>query len=261
MLRFDHNREEQSAGSICVVDSFPDFLRPAPIGIIMPKLELFSYWQSSCSWRARIALAWKGIQYEYHPVDLRAAGGGEQQLSKFRKLNPNQCVPVMLVDGHAIAQSGAILEYLEEAYPARPLLPSDLFERAQVRNLSGIIGCDTQPAQSIGLSSKVADLQSPASDKERQALVAAWNKHWIERGLRAVEDELTLCAGRYCVGDEVSLADVYLLPQVHNARICNVVLAEYPAISRVVGELEQLPAFASSRPDKQPDATTTQVAK
>ncbi|KAG2758400.1 hypothetical protein Pcac1_g29458 [Phytophthora cactorum] len=230
MLRFDHNREEQSAGSICV----------APIGIIMPKLELFSYWQSSCSWRARIALAWKGIQYEYHPVDLRAAGGGEQQLNKFRKLNPNQCVPVMLVDGAiAIAQSGAI----------------------SMRNLSGIIGCDTQPAQSIGLSAKVADLQSPASDKERQALVAAWNKHWIERGLRAVEDELTLCAGRYCVGDEVSLADVYLLPQVHNAHICNVVLAEYPAISRVVGELEQLPAFASSRPDKQPDATTTQVAK
>ncbi|KAF1780121.1 Protein phosphatase 2C family [Phytophthora cactorum] len=216
----------------------------------MPKLELFSYWQSSCSWRARIALAWKGIQYEYHPVDLRAAGGGEQQLSKFRKLNPNQCVPVMLVDGHAIAQSGAILEYLEEAYPARPLLPSDLFERAK---------CVTCPASLAATPSRPRAL-SPASDKERQALVAAWNKHWIERGLRAVEDELTLCAGRYCVGDEVSLADVYLLPQVHNARICNVVLAEYPAISRVVGELEQLPAFASSRPDKQPDATTTQVA-
>ncbi|ETK89761.1 maleylacetoacetate isomerase, variant [Phytophthora nicotianae CJ01A1] len=160
----------------------------------------------------------------------------------------------MLVDGHAIAQSGAILEYLEEAYPAKPLLPRDLIERAQVRNLSGIIGCDTQPAQSIGLSAKVADLQSPASDQERQALVMAWNKHWIERGLRAVEDELTRCAGRYCVGDEVSLADVYLLPQVHNARICKVDLAEYPAISRVVGELEQLPAFASSRPDTQPDA-------
>ncbi|ETK89760.1 maleylacetoacetate isomerase [Phytophthora nicotianae CJ01A1] len=220
----------------------------------MPKIELFSYWQSSCSWRVRIALVWKGIQYEYHPVDLRAAGGGEQRLDAFRKLNPNQRVPVMLVDGHAIAQSGAILEYLEEAYPAKPLLPRDLIERAQVRNLSGIIGCDTQPAQSIGLSAKVADLQSPASDQERQALVMAWNKHWIERGLRAVEDELTRCAGRYCVGDEVSLADVYLLPQVHNARICKVDLAEYPAISRVVGELEQLPAFASSRPDTQPDA-------
>ncbi|KAF1789436.1 Protein phosphatase 2C family [Phytophthora cactorum] len=188
----------------------------------MPKLELFSYWQSSCSWRARIALAWKGIQYEYHPVDLRAAGGGEQQLSKFRKLNPNQVRrlrPVMLVDGHAIAQSGAILEYLEEAYPARPLLPSDLFERAK---------CVTCPASLAATPSRPRAL-SPASDKERQALVAAWNKHWIERGLRAVEDELTLCAGRYCVGDEVSLADVYLLPQVHNARICNV---SWPSIQR-----------------------------
>ncbi|KAF1780561.1 Thioredoxin-like fold [Phytophthora cactorum] len=207
----------------------------------MPKLELFSYWQSSCSWRARIALAWKGIQYEYHPVDLRAAGGGEQQLNKFRKLNPNQWMGKR-------SPNPAPFSSTWKSIPARPLLPSDLFERAQVRNLSGIIGCDTQPAQSIGLSAKVADLQSPASDKERQALVAAWNKHWIERGLRAVEDELTLCAGRYCVSDEVSLADVYLLPQVHNAHICNVVLAEYSAISRVVGELEQLPAFASSRP-------------
>ncbi|KAI9997280.1 hypothetical protein PInf_000720 [Phytophthora infestans] len=167
-----------------------------------------------------------------------------------------QRVPVVLMDGRVIAQSGAILEYLEEAYSAKPLLSSDLFERAQVRNLAGIISCDTQSAQSMGLSAKVADLQSPASEEERQALVVAWNKHWIERGLRAVEEDLTRCAGRYCVGDEVSLADVYLLPQVHNARPCNVILAEYPTILRIVGELEQLPAFVSSRPDKQPDAIT-----
>ncbi|KAG7380394.1 hypothetical protein PHYPSEUDO_007249 [Phytophthora pseudosyringae] len=223
----------------------------------MAKLELFSYWQSSCSWRVRIALAWKCVEYAYHPVDLRAAGGGEQRQGAFRKLNPNQRVPALLVDGHAMAQSGAILEYLEEAYPAKPLLPRDLLERAQVRNLCGIIGCDTQPAQSMGLSSKVADLQSPASTEEHQALVTAWNKLWIERGLQAFEGELARCAGRYCVGDQVSLADVYLLPQVHNARVCHVALAEYPAISRVVGALEQLPAFVSSRPDKQRDANTT----
>ncbi|KAL3667905.1 hypothetical protein V7S43_006783 [Phytophthora oleae] len=165
-----------------------------------------------------------------------------------------QCVPALLVDGYTMAQSGAILEYLEEAYPEKPLLPSDLLERAQVRNLCGIIGCDTQPAQSMGLSSKVADLQSPASSEERQALVVAWNKLWIKRGLQAFEGELTRCAGRYCVGDEVTLADVYLLPQVNNARICNVIMDKYPTISRVVGDLEQLPAFVSSRPDQQPDA-------
>ncbi|KAF4145319.1 Glutathione S-transferase N-terminal domain-containing protein [Phytophthora infestans] len=161
----------------------------------MAKLELFSYWQSSCSWRVRIALAWKGIQYEYYPVHLRGVDGGEQRQNAFRILNPNQRVPVVLMDGRVIAQSGAILEYLEEAYSAKPLLSSDLFERAQVRNLAGIISCDTQPAQSMGLSAKVADLQSPASEEERQALVVAWNKHWIERGLRAVEEDLTRCAG------------------------------------------------------------------
>ncbi|KAG1688124.1 hypothetical protein DVH05_003994 [Phytophthora capsici] len=120
----------------------------------MSKLELFSYWQNSCSWRVRIALAWKGINYDYHPVDLRAAGGGQQRQAAFRKLNPNQRVPALVVDGYAMAQSGAILEYLEEAYSEKPLLPSGLFERAQVRNLCGIIGCDTQPAQSMGLSGK-----------------------------------------------------------------------------------------------------------
>ncbi|KAF4038085.1 Glutathione S-transferase N-terminal domain [Phytophthora infestans] len=189
----------------------------------MAKLELFSYWQSSCSWRVRIALAWKGIQYEYYPVHLRGVDGGEQRQNAFRILNPNQRVPVVLMDGRVIAQSGAILEYLEEAYSAKPLLSSDLFERAQVRNLAGIISCDTQPAQSMGLSAKVADLQSPASEEERQALVVAWNKHWIERGLRA-----------------------------QRARMQR----DHPTISRIVGELEQLPAFVSSRPDKQPDAIT-----
>eukprot|EP00644_Phytophthora_capsici_P004394 jgi/Phyca11/109612/e_gw1.17.93.1 len=219
----------------------------------MSKLELFSYWQNSCSWRVRIALAWKGINYDYHPVDLRAAGGGQQRQAAFRKLNPNQAT--LVVDGYAMAQSGAILEYLEEAYSEKPLLPSGLFERAQVRNLCGIIGCDTQPAQSMGLSGKVADLQSPPSPEEHQALVVAWNKLWIERGLEAFEEELTRCAGRYCVGDEVTLADVYLLPQVNNARICNVAMDKYPTILRVVGDLEQLPAFVSSCPAQQPDAS------
>ncbi|OWZ23347.1 Maleylacetoacetate isomerase [Phytophthora megakarya] len=214
----------------------------------MPKIELFNYWRSSCSWRVRIALAWKGIEYEYRSVDL---SGGDQRQDAFRKLNPNQRVPALVVDGHVLPQSGAILEYLEEAYPEKPLLPSDLLQRAQVRNLSGIIGCDTQPAQSMGLSAKAADLQTPVDAEEHQALVVAWNKHWIERGLKAFEDELTRSAGRYCVGDEVTLADVYLLPQVHNARMCNVALTKYPTVSRVVEALEHLPAFVSSHPNNQ----------
>ncbi|KAE9009599.1 hypothetical protein PF011_g10206 [Phytophthora fragariae] len=220
----------------------------------MPKYELFSFWKSSCSWRVRIALAWKGIEYSYRPVNLAASGGGEQCLDSYRKLNPNQRVPTLLVDGHALAQSGAILEYLEEAHPQKPLLPRDLLQRAQVRNLCGIVGCDTQPAQSMGLSAKVADLQSPASAEQRQALVVAWNRQWIARSLQSFEEELTRCAGRYCVGDDVTLADVYLMPQVFNARACSLNMAVYPTISRVVDALEKLPAFASSRPENQPDA-------
>jgi glutathione S-transferase len=101
---------------------------------------------------------------------------------------------------------------------------------------------------------QVAGLQAPADAAERQALMMAWNKRWIERGLQAFEAEIERCAGQYSVGDEVTLADVYLLPQVYNARACGVGLMRYPGISRVVGALEQLPAFASSRPDKQPAA-------
>ncbi|RLN49918.1 hypothetical protein BBJ28_00010863 [Nothophytophthora sp. Chile5] len=230
----------------------------------MAKYVLFNYWKSSCSWRVRTALLWKGVAFEYRAVDLRQSGGGEQHQEEFRKLNPNQRVPALVVDGHTLAQSGAILEFLEEAHPEKPLLPADLFVRAQVRNLCAIIGCDIQPMQNSGVTTKVrtqahcfdgckvAELQSSAEDDELK--VAAWGKFWIERGFEAVEEELARCAGRYCVGDDVTMADVYLLPQVYNGRAVQVDIAAYPTIARVAAALEQLPAFVSGHPSNQPDA-------
>ncbi|RLN71942.1 hypothetical protein BBJ28_00007507 [Nothophytophthora sp. Chile5] len=190
----------------------------------MAKYVLFNYWKSSCSWRVRTALLWKGVAFEYRAVDLQRPGGGEQHQEEFRKLNPNQRVPALVVDGHTLAQSGAILEFLEEAHPEKPLLPADLFVRAQL----------------------------PAGHKDQK--VVAWAKFWIERGFEAVEEELARCAGRYCVGDDVTMADVYLLPQVYNGRAVQVDIAAYPTIARVAAALEQLPAFVDAQPSNQPDA-------
>jgi len=186
-------------------------------------------------------------------------------------------VPALeLPDGRVIAQSTAILEFLEEAHPdAPPLLPppSDPFLRAQVRNLCGIIGSDTQPFQMSSVQAKVRavttqpalgrrdDSLSCASqavealpESERAAAKLAWVSHWIVRGLAAFEAELARCAGVYSVGDRVTLADVFLLPQVYNARLADVDLAAFPRIRSVVSSLEALPAFARAHPDAQPDA-------
>ncbi|RLN86443.1 hypothetical protein BBJ28_00016723 [Nothophytophthora sp. Chile5] len=214
----------------------------------MAKYVLFNFWKSSCSWRVRTALLWKGVAFEYRAVDLRRPGGGEQHQEEFRKLNPNQRVPALVVDGRTLAQSGAILEFLEEAHPEKPLLPADLFMRAQSGgHRQGTLGCDIYPYEDWILMR--------SNDKDQK--VAAWAKFWIERGFKALEEELTRCAGRYCVGDDVTMADVYLLPQVYNGRAVQVDIAAYPTIARVAAALEQLPAFVSAQPSNQPDAVSS----
>ncbi|OQR94542.1 maleylacetoacetate isomerase [Achlya hypogyna] len=213
------------------------------------KTTLHGYWRSSCSWRVRIALAYKQIPYEYVAVNLLK---GEQVGEDFAAVNPNRRVPTLEIDGHVLHQSGAILEYIEETRKANPLLPADAFARAQVRNLCGIIGCDIQPIQNLAVMKRAA-----ANYPEADQLAArmAWSKEWIERGFDALETELRKTAGKYCIGDSISLADLYLEPQVYNANRFKVDMAKYPTISRIVEALAEHPAFYAAHPSQQPDAT------
>ncbi|KAG7390783.1 hypothetical protein PHYBOEH_006909 [Phytophthora boehmeriae] len=211
---------------------------------------LYSYWSSSCSWRVRIALEWKGIAYEYRAVHL-GADGGEHLKDAYTDINPNQRVPTLVVDGQAIPQSSAILEFLEETHPDKPLLPRDSIKRAQIRNVCAIIGSDIQPIQNLAVMAKATE---GLPEDQRAAKKTEWAKFWIERGFEALEQELAKTAGTYCFGDEVTLADLYLAPQIRNANRFGVDMTKYPTIVRIGAALEAVPAFQKAHPSKQPDA-------
>jgi maleylacetoacetate isomerase len=209
---------------------------------------LYSYWRSSCSWRVRIALNLKEIPYDIKPVSLIKAGG-EQHSNEFREINPMEQVPALQIDGATLVESLSILSYLEETRPQRPLLPPDVVKRAKVREICEVIASGIQPLQNLVVLIHVGE------EKKNE-----WAQHWINRGFRAVEKLLSASAGKYCVGDEITLADCCLIPQVFNARRFHVDLRPFPIILRIDRELENHPAFRAAHPSNQPDCPP-EVAK
>ncbi|KAM5273778.1 maleylacetoacetate isomerase isoform 2-T2 [Ctenodactylus gundi] len=202
---------------------------------------LYSYFRSSCSWRVRIALALKGIDYETVSVNL-IKDGGQQFSEEFQTLNPMKQVPALKIDGITIGQSLAIIEYLEETRPTPHLLPQDPKKRASVRMISELIAGGIQPLQNLSILKQVG--------QENQL---AWAQKAINTGFKALEQILPSTAGKFCVGDEVSMADLCLVPQVANAERFKVDLTPYPTISRINKTLLSLEAFQISHPCRQPD--------
>nr|KAF6386932.1 glutathione S-transferase zeta 1 [Myotis myotis] len=187
------------------------------------------------------ALALKSIDYETVPVNLIKDGG--QQFSKeFQALNPMKQVPALKIDGITIGQSLAIIEYLEETRPTPRLLPQDPKKRVLVRMISDLIAGGIQPLQNLSILKQVG--------QENQL---AWAQKAISSGFNALEQILQSTAGKYCVGDEVSMADLCLVPQVANAERYKVDLTPYPTISRINKALLALEAFQVSHPCRQPD--------
>lgn len=199
---------------------------------------LYSYFRSSCSWRVRIALAHKGVDYEYRAINLLKQ---EQVSDEYKKLNPLGQVPALIVDENTLMQSISILEYLEEAFPQKPLLPKDLFKRAKVREVCEIIGSGIQPLQNLSVLQKIGETKME------------WGHFYIQKGFVALEQVLANSAGKYCVGDEVTIADCCLVPQVYNANRFKVDMAAFPVISRVHDALMSLDAFKAAHPSQQPD--------
>ncbi len=213
-------------------------------------MKLYSYFRSSASFRVRIALRLKGLDFEYVPVHL-TRGGGEQFSPAYRALNPAGLVPALEDDGRVLTQSLAIIEYLEEKYPQPALLPAGAADRARVRALALSIACEIHPLNNLrvlGYLSKILGVTDEAK--------YAWYRHWVETGLATVE---TLLAGdprtgRYCHGDAPGMADVLLVPQIFNAQRFDCKLDHVPTVMRIHEACLQLPAFADSAPMKQPDA-------
>lgn len=209
-------------------------------------MRLHDYWRSSASWRVRIALNLKDLAFEPIMVDLLADA---QRAPAYKERNPQGLVPLLEDGADRLAQSLAIIEYLEERYPQPPLLPRDPVLRGKVRSIALHIACDIHPLNNTRVLGYLRE--TLGIDEEG---VQRWYAHWIAEGFAGLEAVLQESAGRYCFGDTVSLADVCLVPQVGNARRYRCELGPYPTIRRIDEALAALPAFERARPERQPDA-------
>ena len=212
----------------------------------MSELVLHGYWRSGTSYRARIALNYKNLAYRQVGVDLRT---GAQSQAAFTELNPQGLVPALVTPAGVLTQSPAILEWLEETYPHPPLLPRAPFARAEVRAMCALIACDIHPLQNLRV------LKALRSDYGADdAAAQAWPRRWITAGFDALEHLVERRGGAYAFEDSLTLADVYLAPQVYSARRFGVDLAPWPRLRAVADRVGRHPAFARAHPDLQPDA-------
>jgi maleylacetoacetate isomerase len=211
-------------------------------------MKLYSYFRSSAAYRVRIALALKGLPYEYAAVHLRK---GEQGAEPYRTLNPAELVPALVDDRGAFTQSLAIIEYLEERYPEPPLLPGTPEARARVRAIALAIACDIHPIDNLRVLRYLVRTVGASEEVKDE-----WYRHWIALGLSALETQLAgdRATGEYCHGNAPTLADCCLVPQLANARRVNMALDAYPTLVRIEARCRALPAFAAAAPERQPDA-------
>lgn len=219
-------------------------------------IKLYSFYRSSCSGRLRLALNLKGLSYQYCATDTE---DGEQFTAEYKALNPSSSVPTLVVEGRknaevvsqpnqiVIGQSWAALIYLDEAFPdLRPLMPNVKHPeiRALVTELAMIIIADTQPLTNTRVFPRVDELGGDRNE---------WTRRWYHRGLRSYDTLASRTAGRYSVGDEVTLADVCLVPAVWNTERAGILLDEFPTVARIMGELRGLPEVKAAHWRCQPD--------
>jgi maleylpyruvate isomerase len=208
-------------------------------------MELYNYFRSSASYRVRIALALKGLDYDYRAVHLQK---NEHLAESYAAVSAARLVPLLRDGEHSITQSLAIIEYLEETHPSPPLLPATPVERARVRALALDIACEIHPIDNLRvLRYLTRELKVSEDDKNR------WYRHWVETGLEVVERQLAAQPGTYCHGDMPTLADCTLVPQIFNAQRFECRLDHVPHVMRVFEACMKLDAFEQTRPENCPD--------
>ena len=209
-------------------------------------MELFNYFRSSASYRVRIALALKGLDYDYRAVHLQK---NEQTAETYAAVSASRLVPLLRDGDRVLTQSLAIIEYLDETHPLPALLPADPAGRARVRAIALDIACEIHPLNNLRvLRYLVHALKVSEEDKDR------WYRHWVETGLEAVERQLAAQPARFCHGDAPTLADCALVPQIFNAQRFQCRTDHVPNVMRVFEACMQLPAFEQTRPEACPDA-------
>lgn len=212
------------------------------------KLVLHGYFRSGTTYRVRLALNWKGLSYDTVPVDLVA---GAQRSADYLARNPQGLVPALEAGQDVLTQSPAILEWIEETWPDRPLLPADPVLRARVRAFASAVGCDIHPVQNLRILKAVGGDGGPQSDAAK-----AWARRWIEAGYEALETLCETAPGQngFLFDDAPTMAEIYLIPQMVNARRFGVDLAAYPRLMAADAACRALPEFERAAPENQPDA-------
>ena len=213
-------------------------------------LRLYGYWRSTAAYRVRIALNLKQVSYSQEPVHL-VKEGGEQHKPEYRQLNPQGLVPTLVDDGVVISQSIAILEYLEEKYLLPTLLPKGMAEKALVRQLCQVIACDTHPLNNLRVLQYLSNTLEITDEAKN-----LWYHHWLRLGFETFEGLLSMheIDGPFCMGEELSLADACLIPQIYNAHRFNFPMEDFPRLSAINENCLKLERFQNAIPENQPDA-------
>jgi len=209
----------------------------------MAKALLYDYFRSSASYRVRIALNLKGVKYEQRPINLAKSA---QKKAEFRELNPQGFVPMLEIDGHKLTQSLSIIVYLDQKYREPPLMPADPADAAHVRSLALTVACDIHPLNNLRVLKYLKGelgLSEEAKDE--------WYRHWVAEGLAALEEMARPRAGAFLFGDQPTIADVCLVPQLYNARRFSVPISDYPTLRRADETASAHAAFAAAHPDRQ----------
>ncbi len=210
-------------------------------------MKLFGYWRSSATYRVRIALALKGLDYDYHPVNLLK---GEQREPAYLEKNPAGLVPALETDdGAIVVQSLAIMEFLEDAYPRPSILPENLAARGHARAIAATLACEAQPFMNLRMQTylkKTLELDNGA--------MTAWLDQWPGGAMRAAEKMAAAYGGDYCIGNTPTIADCCLVPQMFAAKRFGIDTTDMPRLTDIYERCMKLPAFEKARPENQPDA-------
>ncbi len=209
-------------------------------------LKLYNYFRSSASFRVRIALNLKGISYQEIPVHL-VNNGGEQYFAEYTAINSQNLVPTLRDEDNIMTQSLAIIEYLDEKYPEPPFLPKDLYQKALVRSFALAIACEIHPLNNLRVLNYLRD-EFHISDEQKNQ----WYQHWIAKGFTALEKQLVSQKKQtdFCFGNTPTLADIFLVPQMYNARRFACDVSAYPNMLRIDANCQQHPAFIKAWPEE-----------
>lgn len=210
-------------------------------------MKLYSYFRSSAAYRVRIALQIKGLEHAIVPINLSK---GQQRTEAYLTENPQGLVPALMLDsGEILAQSGAILEWLEEAHPRPGLYPRDSVSRARHRALCQHIACDIHPLNNLRILRYLS-----GTLHQDKAAIDEWYSHWVKTGFSAIESSLVNLATEFSLGENPGMLEVFLVPQVYNAVRFNVDLSAFPGIVALDRRCQALPTFAAAHPSNQPDS-------